>query len=165
MKKVSIICDIDGVLLDSEHIFDRIEKTGLNGNDKWDFFNRRANDHDVLADSRIIDILEAFALTGYEIVFMTARSSEIWKQTWVKIEMSIAEFAQYHFGFTLLMRDEADKRPSNEVKEDLLKKLQETNSVLLAIDDDPINCEMFAKNNILTLQVQKKREVNRHENY
>lgn len=37
IKQKAVICDIDGVLLDTAHIFDRIEKAGLQGNDKWDF--------------------------------------------------------------------------------------------------------------------------------
>lgn len=155
IKQKAVICDIDGVLLDTAHIFDRIEKAGLQGNDKWDFFNRHANDYDVEIDSRVIEMLEVFALRGFRIIFMTARSSEIWKQTWVKIETSIAQYAQFSFGFELAMRDESDTRPSNEVKQDLLKKAQEFNSILCAIDDEDENCEMFAKNNILTLKVHK----------
>lgn len=155
MKHKAIICDIDGVLLDTEHIFDRITQTGLADDNAWEFFNRHANDHDVMADSRVIEILETFVLRGFKVIFMTARSSAIWKQTWAKIEMSIAQYAQFCFGFELAMRDESDKRPSDVVKEDLLKKAQEFNSVLFAIDDDPKNCEMFARNNILTLKVHK----------
>lgn len=157
IKQNAIICDIDGVLLDTAHIFDRIEKAGLQGRDKWDFFNRHANDYDVEIDSRVVEMLEVFALRGFRIIFMTARSSEIWKQTWAKIEMSIAQYAQFCFKFELAMRDESDTRPSSEVKQDLLKKAQEFNRILFAIDDDSENCEMFAKNNILTLKVQKKR--------
>lgn len=155
IKQKAVICDIDGVLLDTAHIFDRIEKAGLQGNDKWDFFNRHANDYDVEIDSRVIEMLEVFALRGFRIIFMTARSSEIWKQTRAKIETSIAQYAQVSFCFELAMRDEPDTRPSNEVKQDLLNKAQEFYSILCAIDDEDENCEMFAKNNILTLKVHK----------
>ena len=56
MKQKAIICDIDGVLLDTEHIFERIETAQLTGRDKWDFFNRHANDVDVIANNNVIDV-------------------------------------------------------------------------------------------------------------
>ena len=55
MKKKAVICDIDGVLLDSEHIFDKINELGLSGNDKWEYFNRHAKDVDVIANKNGID--------------------------------------------------------------------------------------------------------------
>lgn len=155
MKQKAIICDIDGVLLDTKHIFEEIEKANLAGADKWEYFNRRANDYDVEIDSRVVDMLEVFANQGIKIIFTTARSSEIWKQTSAKIDMAIGNFAQQIFGYSLAMRGSNDFRMSQEVKQDLLNDIRNQYDVLFAIDDETPNCEMFKLNNILALQVHK----------
>lgn len=155
MLKKAIICDIDGVLLETKHIFEEIEKANLTGASKWDYFNRRANDHDVEIDSRVIEFLETFANQGYKILFVTARSAEIWKQTRAKIDMAIGQYAQNIFEYSLAMRGTDDFNASDCVKAELLQQIQEKYDVLFAIDDDKSNCDMFRKNNILTLQVHK----------
>lgn len=155
MLKKAIICDIDGVLLETKHIFEEIEKANLTGASKWDYFNRRANDHDVEVDTRVIEVLETFANQGYKILFVTARSAEIWKQTRAKIDMAIGQYAQNIFEYSLAMRGTDDFNASDCVKAELLQQIQEKYDVLFAIDDDKSNCDMFRKNNILTLQVHK----------
>lgn len=155
MLKKAIICDIDGVLLETKHIFEEIEKANLTGASKWDYFNRRANDHDVEVDIRVIEVLETFANQGYKILFVTARSAEIWKQTRAKIDMAIGQYAQNIFEYSLAMRGTDDFNASDCVKAELLQQIQEKYDVLFAIDDDKSNCDMFRKNNILTLQVHK----------
>lgn len=155
MLKKAIICDIDGVLLETKHIFEEIEKANLTGASKWDYFNRRANDHDVEIDSRVVEFLETFANQGYKILFVTARSAEIWKQTRAKIDMAIGQYAQNIFGYSLAMRGVDDFNASDCVKAELLQQIREKYDVLFAIDDDKSNCDMFRKNNILTLQVHK----------
>ena len=97
MKKKTVICDIDGVLLDSEHIFDKINELGLSGNDKWEYFNRHANDVDVIANKNVIDLLSAFNSAGIRIIFLTARSQEIEAQTRAKLDMVIGQFAENIF--------------------------------------------------------------------
>lgn len=155
MLKKAIICDIDGVLLETKHIFEEIEKANLTGASKWDYFNRRANDHDVEVDTRVIEILETFANQGYKVLFVTARSAEIWKQTRAKIDMAIGQYAQNIFEYSLAMRGTDDFNASDCVKAELLQQIQEKYDVLFAIDDDKSNCDMFRKNNVLTLQVHK----------
>lgn len=157
MKRIAVICDIDGVLLDSEHIFDKINELGLSGNDKWNFFNRHANDHDVIADKRVIDILETFAEQGYVIIFLTARSEEIYANTRAKIDLTIGLGGRNIFNYMLLMRPLNDKSESCAIKKIWLDAIRERYSILCAIDDDSSNCEMFKENNILTLQVHKRK--------
>lgn len=154
IKQKAIICDIDGVLLDTAHIFERIENAGLQGSDKWDFFNRHANDFDVEIDFRIVETLEALS-RNYKIIFLTSRSGEIYKQTRAKIATAIGLYAQTVFDYILIMRKYRDLRSSAEVKAEWLKELQQEFDIILAIDDESENCEMFAENNILTLKVQK----------
>jgi len=154
MKKRAIICDIDGVLLDTKHIFENIEKYELTGDDKWDYFNRHANDYDVEIDSRIVEMLDALS-KDYKIVFMTARSFEIHKQTRAKIAQAIGLYSGSIFDYEIIMRRIDDFRASDEVKEGMLKYIQKLYDVVFAIDDESPNCEMFKQNGILTLQVMK----------
>lgn len=157
IKQKAIICDIDGVLLDTAHIFDRIEKAGLQGRDKWEFFNRHANDYDVEIDSRVVETLETLS-QDYKIIFLTSRSAEIYKQTRAKIATAIGLYAQTVFDYILIMRKDGDPRDSVEVKAEWLKEIQQEFDVIFAIDDESENCEMFARNNILTLKVQKRED-------
>lgn len=153
IKQKAIICDIDGVLLETEHIFDRIKRAGLQGSDKWKFFNRHANDFDVEIDSRVVEMLEALSKQGYKIIFLTSRSGEIYKQTRAKIATAIGLYAQTVFDYILIMRKYRDLRSSVEVKAEWLKEIQQEFDVIFAIDDEDENCEMFAQNGIMTLQV------------
>ena len=155
MKKKAIICDIDGVLLDTSHIMERIEKAGLTGDDKWEFFDRHANDHDVEADYRVIEMLEVFASQGYRIIFLTARSVEIETPTRAKIQIAIAQYAESIFDFLLIMRPTLNTEPAPDLKERWLNLLREEYDVLMAIDDETANCEMFARNKVLTTKVLK----------
>ena len=155
MKQKAIICDIDGVLLDTDHIFERIEKAGLTGDAKWDFFNRHANDHDVEVDSRIVELLEAFANQGFRIIFLTARSIEIEKQTRAKIELAIARYSESIFDFLLIMRPARNVDSAEVMKESWLHLLREKYNVMFAIDDNDENCKMFAKNNVLVMKSLK----------
>jgi len=155
MKQKAIICDIDGVLLDTQHIFKRIETAQLTGRDKWDYFNRHANEHDVVADSRIIELLESFAEKGFRIIFLTARMNEIESQTKAKIDASIGMYAEKIFPYLLLTRPTANAEDSHKVKEVWVNLLREKYDIYCAIDDEKENCEMFAKNGILTFQVNK----------
>ena len=155
MKQKAIICDIDGVLLDTEHIFERIETAQLTGRDKWDYFNRHANEHDVVADSRIIELLESFAEKGFRIIFLTARMNEIESETKAKIDLSIGQYADEIFKYMLLMRPHRNMDDSDKVKERWLLMLREQYDIFCAIDDDPKNCEMFARNKVLTMQIHK----------
>lgn len=157
MKRIAVICDIDGVLLDSEHIFDKIKELDLSGNDKWGYFNRHANDHDVIADKRVIDILETFAEQGYVIIFLTARSEEIYANTRAKLDLTIGQHGRRIFNYMLLMRPLKVKSESCAVKKMWLDTIREKYDILCAIDDDSSNCEMFKENNILSLQVHKRK--------
>jgi len=146
-KKEIVICDIDGCLVDTAWIFDKAEE--MNSSDKWDFFNRNANNHDNKINYdlvTLIDKLKFFA--GYKIFFVTGRSDIIYKDT---LRMLKRLFT--HEDITLLMRREGDYSPSHEVKERILNELKEKYKIICAIDDEPNNCKMFKDNGILTMQI------------
>jgi len=155
MKQKAIICDIDGVLLDTSKVFKQIEDFYLTGNIKWKYFNRHANDNDVPCDIRIMRILEWFVDNGYKIIFLTARSEEIYRQTRAKIQYEQALYANKPFDFLLIMRPSDVLAPSDEVKYNALLEIEKKYNIFCAIDDDADNCDMFASKGILTLQVKK----------
>lgn len=155
MKQKAIICDIDGVLLDTSHILERIEKAGLTGETKWEFFDRLANEHDVEVDYRVIEVLEAFAKQGFQIIFLTARTRKIEKQTRAKIQLEIGRFADAIFDFLLIMRPLDNTEPADQLKEKWLDTLSDEFDILMAIDDEAANCDMFARNKVLAAQIIK----------
>lgn len=156
MKEKAVICDIDGVILDSSQVFKEIEEQGLTGDAKWEYFDRHANGLHVYPEKRMIEIIHNFYEQGYRIVFSTARSIRIAKET---VERIGEEFIRYNLDvdcFDVAMRPEDDYSPSAEVKEKHLKELKEKYNILCAFDDDDSNCAMFERNNILTFKVVNK---------
>lgn len=156
MKQKAIICDIDGVLLDTKQIFEHIETAQLNGAEKWNYFNRHANDDEIVADEKIIKLLELFADKDFRIIFLSARMNEIESQTRAKIDASIGQHSNKIFIYMLLTRPQGNKAKSAEVKQMWVNLLKSKYDIYCAIDDEPDNCEMYAKNGILTMHVIKK---------
>lgn len=156
MKEKAIICDIDGVILDSSQVFKEIEEQGLTGDAKWEYFDRNANGPCVFSNKRMIEIIHNFYEKGYKIIFLSARSERIEKETAHRL---MQEFLHYMknvvniFDFELLMRPEGDYSPSAEIKEKHLKDIKEKYDIICAFDDDDSNCEMFERNNILSFKV------------
>lgn len=159
MKEKAIICDIDGVILDSSQVFKEIDEQGLTGDAKWEYFDRHANGPHVYPEKRMIEIIHNFYEKGYKIIFLSARSERIEKETAQRL---IQEFLYYQestfkiFDFELLMRPEGDYSPSAEIKEKHLKDIKEKYGIICAFDDDDSNCAMFERNNILTFKVVNK---------
>ena len=152
----AIICDIDGVLLDTAFIFDKIEEDNLQGAEKWEYFNCHANDYSVFSDTRIMKMLELYAHNGYKIFFLTARSEEIFTETREKILFEQRLCGCKPFDFLLIMRPFKVSAPADEVKYSALSALKKAYNISFAIDDDLANCEMYAKHGILSLQVRKR---------
>lgn len=153
MKQKAVICDIDGVILDSSQVFKEIEEQGLTGDAKWEYFDRHANGLHVYPEKRMIEVIHNFLNQGYRIIFLSARSERIIQET---IKRVFNEF--YNYGcilnsYLFILRPIGDYSPSAEVKEKHLKELKENYNILCAFDDDDSNCAMFERNGILTFKV------------
>lgn len=147
MKKDAIICDIDGVLVDTSWIFDKTDD--MTTDEKWDFFNRNANNSGNKTNLDLVMILDKLKyFAGYQILFVTTRSDIIYKPTLLMLKRL---FVSNHF--ELYMRREGDLSPSYEVKQKILNDIREKYNIVCAIDDDRDNCEMFKNNGITTMQV------------
>lgn len=156
MREKAVICDIDGVILDSSQVFKEIEEQGLTGDAKWEYFDRHANGLHVYPEKRMIEIIHNFYEKGYKIIFLTARSARIRGKTTSRLFVEFDFFDCPLEEFDMYMRPEGDYSPSAEVKEKYLKLIKEKYDILCAFDDDDSNCAMFERNNILTFKVVNK---------
>ena len=159
-KKIekAIVCDIDGCLLDTSSVFKEIEKQGLTGSKKWDYFNTNANGADVQFNPILSQILEHFSILNYKIILLTARCESIRHQTMFKINNE-NRLAGLDYNYALYMRKEDDKSKSWESKQKNLEEIKNQYSIIVAIDDDDDNCRMFNRNNILTMKAINREDV------
>jgi len=147
MRKEIVICDIDGCLVETAWIFDRT--SGMETNEKWDFFNKNANNSDNKINFDLVNLVDKLKFfAGYKIFFVTSRSDIIYRET---LRMLKGLFT--HEDIQLLMRKEGDSSPSHKVKERIISELKEKYKIVCAIDDEPENCKMFKANGILTMQI------------
>lgn len=146
MKKKAIICDIDGCLLDTAHIHKDIKELGLEGLDKWRYFEMYANDIDVKFNHNLGGLLESLARNGYEIILSTARNENIKHRTILKLKSNL------DCEFKLYMRASNDISPACEVKKKHLKQIQEEYIVEMAIDDEDANLDMFSKKGLFVMK-------------
>ena len=122
----AIICDIDGVLIE---------------NPLWDgnletFY---ANILDGIGNEWCIKLLESLVLNGVKIVFLTARSERYRGHTKTQLDL------WFGYPYELYMRGAEDEREDYLIKQDFVDYLKNKYDILFCIDDNPKNCEMFAK--------------------
>ena len=150
MKCKAIVCDIDGVLLNTQFILDEIHKLGLKGEDKWDYFYKNCNSDRVLRMKGAIELFWQFSNSGNApyIFFSTARNEKCKEATLNKLRKE---------GFiipddAIFMRSYYDLRPAYEVKREHLLQIMEDFDIVAFIDDDLQNCEMAKELGILSLR-------------
>lgn len=165
MREKAIICDIDGVILDSSQVFKEIEEQGFTGDAKWEYFDWHANGFHVYPEKRMIEIIYNFYKQGYKIIFLTARSESIKVETRYRILAEFVIYQENKFDFELLMRPIGDYSPSAEVKEKHLEDIKKEYDIICAFDDDDSNCAMFERNKILTFKVVNESHINLLEEY
>lgn len=139
-KKLAIIVDIDNTFCESEFIFDEIEKLGLTGEIKWDYFHKNIDRCKV--NDWCVMLVNNYLSLGYEVVFLTARSEEIQKETWDFIAPFLKNY-RYKYNISLYMRKKNDKAPAWVVKKKWLEQIKHFFSFSFALDDDIENCIMY----------------------
>lgn len=129
----TIICDIDGVILKCKHSVD-IE----------DFYN---NIFDCYPVDSMVDLINGLYSHGYNIIFLTARDAKCRYATLHQLKEC------FKFPIKLYMRLHNDIREDWVIKEEYLKLLQTEHNIVLALDDNEGNCQMFSRNGIPTLKI------------
>ena len=150
MKRKAIVCDIDGVLLDSSHIMQEAEDLELYGDLKWDYFYNHCNDNSVkiIESGKIFYNLIRYGVnSNICFIFSTARNEKCSDSTLKRLAFESI------FCDRIYMRKDGDLRPSYEVKREHLLKIMEEFDIVAFIDDDIENCKMAKGLGILSLRV------------
>ena len=144
MKRKAIVCDIDGVLLNSSHIMQEAEDLELYDDLKWDYFYNHCNDVEVIEETK--KLLFLFWINDVTMIFSTARNEKCSDSTLKKLAFESI------FCDRIYMRKDGDLRPSYEVKREHLLKIMEEFDIIAFIDDDIENCKMAKDLGILALR-------------
>lgn len=150
MLRKAIICDIDGCLLDTSKIDKHCE--GMLSKEFWEFFETHANDANYSKKNKnVFDLVNLYYQEEYEIILLTARSKRIAKQTYFYLTEGKIRLPKE---ILLVCRDENEDGIADvDIKQRRLTKLLEDYDIRIAIDDREENCVLFARNNILAMQV------------
>ncbi|MBR2526520.1 hypothetical protein IKE67_08670 [bacterium] len=151
MDRKFIICDIDGVLIDTSWIWGFVQKYPIKDKSQvWDFFNRNCN----AAINGIDKVCSNFVKNLAQerecgIYFLTARSERVALETREVLRKRLGfDVSKCNFSF----RKESDNESSVVSKQNRLKLLKNLGYEFeVAIDDDRNICDMYSRNGIETV--------------
>lgn len=148
MKRKAIVCDIDGVLLDTQFILNEIRKLGLKGEEKWDYFCKNCNSDrvEVIETTKNFYTTIRYGINDLYCIISTARNEKCSDATLKKLAKEKIIFDRSYW------RKSDDLRPACEVKREHLLKIMEEFDVIAFIDDDLQNCKMAKSFGILALR-------------
>lgn len=153
-RTLVIICDLDNCFFDSRALEKYVPKDKMS-REGWDEFARHYDE--CIPNKRILDlvvpteeIMPIYFLTAREdLSYIPVRETTI--RTIYEASGGKIDLNDKNCHHKLIMRRQFDYRPSAEVKEDMLVSIVKEGFIpILAIDDDPANCEMFRKYEIPT---------------
>lgn len=144
MKSKAIILDIDGVILNTDFIFQEIHKLGLKGDKKWDYFYQNCNSDRVQLMQGIEEFI--WAVDEFNIIISTARNEKVRPQTAQKLAKHRIPFDK------LYMRNYNDLSPASCVKREHLERIMKDYDIIAFIDDNLTNCQMAKNLGILALR-------------
>ena len=139
----TIICDIDGTLMNIDHRRHFVEKP----NNDWESFNS-AMDGDT-PNKWCAEIISGLCISdGFSVVFVTGREQkyrEITKEQIIK--------AVHFYRFDLFLRPTGDYRPDTEIKKEIYEcAIKNYYDVLFAIDDRACVVKMWRSLGLTCLQ-------------
>ena len=148
MNKKYIICDIDGVLIDTSWIWGFVQKYPIKDKSQvLDFFNRNCNAAINGIDKVCANFVKNWAKeSNCGIYFLTARSESTMFETREVLRKRLGfDVANCNFSF----RKESDNETSVVSKENRLKMLSSLGfEFMAAIDDDRNICDMYSRRGI-----------------
>lgn len=152
----AVICDIDGVLIDTSLILKHIEDNKLTGDEKWEYFDNNANGLKAYPNRKMLEIIKLFWLKNFKIILLTGRSEKIKEETIKTLNNDFYLLTDCKPEFEIYMRKEDDYHLEPfEVKQRYLTELKKKYDIYCAFDDDEKNCKMFKENGILTFEVKQ----------
>ena len=160
MKPKAIILDIDGVILNTDFIFQEIHELGLKGDEMWDYFYQHCNSDRVKVIEETKKYIDSFVHATYEVevepnvitidsvalIISTARNEKCASETKRKLEENGILFKK------LYMREYDDLSPASCVKREHLERIMKEFDIIAFIDDDLTNCRMAKEFGILALR-------------
>lgn len=152
MQKILIV-DIDNCYTDSREWLKQVpqitEDNKGEARSLWDKFHSLS--HLAKPNKSIIDLVSTLGFF-FPIFFLTSREDR--GDNREITEKQIAEFSNGRVLVEgrnkLLMRSDSDYRPTDEVKQDIIRTLLMDCEPVLAIDDELSNCKMFKRHKIPT---------------
>lgn len=147
--KEAVIFDLDDVLFDSTALkqYIPIDKTCR---EQWRLFETHYNE--VIPNEWAAELVNFYRSIGRTILFVTSREDiDNCKGTTIQ---SISKALNDDLSNVwLFMRKANDYRESHEVKREIYEnEIKDNWDVKIAVDDDPMNCQMFHSLGIHTLQ-------------
>lgn len=145
---MDIIFDIDGTLANCDHRLHYIQSKPKN----WKaFFDGMVHDAPIVPTTVIAHSL--LIQRHNEIIFCTGRPESHRKQTRTWLKEYVGEWAD---GCRLFMRQDGDRRPDYEVKEEMLQKIRDCGlDPKVAFEDRDQVVDMWRRNGLICYQVAK----------
>lgn len=135
----TVICDLDGTLANIDHRLHYLEKKDWAG-----FFAAVKDD---TPNQWCVDLLLALRKAGYEIIYVSGRNATARSATaqWLhNISLDLVS--------TVYMRDEKDRRPDFELKEEIYEKHLKEKDILFVIEDRSQVVKMWRSKGLTVLQ-------------
>lgn len=162
-KLKCFICDIDNCYTDSREWVNTVPSN--TDRVEWDEFQKRI--HMARPNINIIKMVDNLIADGnMHVVFITGREDRVSrdhdhrKETIEQLESFSDGILKIGDNAHLYMRHEFDYRPSDVVKESILIAAKQYYDFLFAIDDEEINCKMFARHGIPVIKYNIGEEKN-----
>ncbi len=152
MKKLCIICDLDGVLFDSREWHKHLPLKS--SEEAWYNFQKQV---DTCKPNRELAKIITKLSHLIHIVFLTGREETpfLKNKTIEQIYKASNQKLIPGKNYTLIMRSRNDFTPASEVKDRALRKLLINFKPILAIDDEKENIRVFKKHGIETFYYKK----------
>ena len=148
MTRKAIVCDIDGVVLNTQFILEEIHELGLKGEDEWEYFYKHCNSDRVKAIETTKNFYTTirYGINDLCCIISTARNVKCSDETLKKLAREKIIFDRSYW------RKDGDLRHACEVKREHLLQIMKEFDVIAFIDDDLANCEMAKELGVLALR-------------
>lgn len=144
-KENVIICDIDGCVLDTSWIENKIAELGLTRQQGFAYFDAHIEDREPVTITKMRDFLRMFDNKS-RIIFVTARNEKLREITYRQLTSALGMFPE-----VIYMRPEGNLDEPYILKEKILEEINNHFNVILAIDDNGLTCRMYEQYGILTI--------------